>query len=434
MKIIELESNRKRLEAIAGLVWHPLHGSGSARNKEIIAYAKTGDADLKVVRGDDAPHVGLAQKSQGAKVGQTSAAAVIADTLATEERRSVLVALRLPDDQDNFLYVAVRDSVILADGDFVGSEEEVNQRLTEARAYGGWDLVICPEEWGFGDTEARDLASFFTPERLKKAKQWQLQEVQVDLVKLAVVGGVVAAIVLGAGFGWTAWQKRQAEQAAQEEAQRLQAEQDAAERNRRAAANAPPRKPWPGQPRPAVFAKVCIDALERVGVTAGNWRLDGAACENGQLSVRWVKGSEAAWVSHLKAIRPNAVVAPDGLSATVSVPAEAPASGETGEQLQDAMGLRLRYFDLASRYGMAIKVDAPKGAPASVVLPGQQPLPAPPPPPWAETAVQAASGFNAVEAAALLESPGLRFSRLVFSFTKDGLPQYQFTGVQYVRP
>ena len=48
--------------------------------------------------------------------------------------------------------------------------------------------------------------------------------------------------------------------------------------------------------------------------------------------------------------------------------------------------------------------------------------------------MQATANFDPVEAASLLESPGLRFTRLVFAYGKDGLPQYQFTGVQYVRP
>lgn len=434
MKIIHLEANRKRHEVVAGLVWHPLQGTGSARAKEILAYARSGAADLKVVRGDEAPHVGLAQRANGAKVGQISAAAVVADALAGEGYRSVLVALRLPQEPDKFFYIAVRDGVILADGDTVGTEEEINQRLTGDKAYGGWELVVCPQEWGFSDAHSRDLQSIFTPDVLTKPKAWQLQEVQVNVARLAIIGTLVVTVSLGSIFGWTTYQKRRVFAAAMADAQRLQAEQDVAERSRREDANALPPKPWPAMARPAAFAQACFDAFGRVGVTAGNWTLDGAACENGQLSVRWVKGGEAAWVSHLKAIRPNAVVSADGLSATVSMSVPLPPSGDTGEPLQDAMGLRLRYFDLASRYGMSIKVDPPQAAPAPKVLPGQKEPSAPTPPPWTETAVQATAAFNPVEAASLLESPGLRFTKLVFSYTRDGLPQYHFTGVQYVRP
>jgi type II secretory pathway pseudopilin PulG len=433
MKIIQIEADRERVDVVVGLEWHPLQGTGSARAKEIVAYAKSGGADLKVVRGDEAPHVGLAQKGQGAKPGQISAAAVIADALACEGHRNVLVALPLPDHPETFLYIAVRDSVILADGDSTGTEEEINDRLTEAKTYGGWELVVCPETWGFSDAQPRDLDSFFTQDILKKCKQWQLQEVQVDFIKLAVVVGVVAAVTLGSVYGWTAWKKRQALAAAVAEAQRLQAEQEAAERMQHAAANAVPPKPWPNMPSPAVFARACAQAIARVGVTAGNWKLDGAACENGQLSVRWVRGGESAWVSHLVAVRPNAVIAPDGQSATVSMPVFAPASGDRGEPLLDLAGLRLRYFDLASRYGMAVKVESPQTAPPPQVLPGQKAPQVPPPPPWAESAVQATAAFDPVEAAELLDSPALRFHKLVFSFTKDGIPQYQFTGVQYVR-
>ena len=433
MKIIEIEANRKRHEAVAGLLWHPLQASGSARAKEILAYAKAASADLKVVRGDEAPHVGLASTRE-ARVGQISAAAVIADALAAEGLRSVLVALRLPQEPAQVLYLAVRDNVILADGDTVGSEEEIKLRLGGDRAYGGWDLVICPQEWGFSDAQARTLESFFTPEVLKKTAPWQLQEVKVDLRRLAVVGVLMAAVALGSIYGYHAWQKRRALASAIAEAQRAQAEQQAADKLRRAATSKTTPPPWPAMPNARMFAHACASTFARIGTTAGNWKLDGAACENGQLSVRWVKGSDAAWVSHLKAIRPNAIVAPDGLSATVSLPITAPASGDNGEQLQDAAGLRLRYFDLASRYGMSIKVDPPAPLAAPRLLPGQSEPAAPPPPAWAETAVHATASFDPVEAASLLESPGLRFTRLVFAYGKDGLPQYQFTGVQYVRP
>jgi Flp pilus assembly protein TadG len=434
MKVIELETDRRRVEVVAGLVWHPLQGTGSARSREILAYAADSEADLKVLRGDEAPHVGLAKKAEGAKAGQISAAAVIADTLQGEGHHSVLVALRIPEEPACFLYIAVRDHVILADGDIVGTEQEISARLRGDKSFGGWDLVICPAEWGFADAQQREFDAFFTPDVLKKRGSSQLQELKVNVTRLALVAGIVAAVAAGSVYGWTTWQKKQALAAAVAEAQRLQAEQEAAHARRGDVADAVPVKPWPQMPSAPMFASACANAFARVGVTAGNWKLDGAACENGQLSVRWVKSSEAAWVSHLKSVRPNAVVAADGLSATVSVPVLAPASGEGGEPLQDPMGLRLRYFDLASRYGMAIKVDPPQAPPAPQVLPGQKAPSAAPPPLWAETAVQATVSFDPVEAAALLDSPGLRFTKLVFAFSKDGLPQYQFTGVQYVRP
>jgi len=433
MQVFAIEAHRKRHEMVAGLLWHPLQASGSARAKEILAYAQAGGADLKVLRGDEAPHVGLASTRE-ARAGQLSAAAVIADALAAEGRRSVLVALRLPQDAARVLYLAVRDNVILADGDMVAAEEDIKTRLAGDRAYGGWDLVICPEDWGFADAEARTLESFFTPQALKKTAGWQLHEVRVDVRRLALAGILMAALALGGLYGYTAWQKRQALARALAEAQQAQADLEAAERGRKSAAVKPPPRPWPAMPSARSFAHACASTFARIGTTAGNWRLDGAACENGQLSVRWVKGSEAAWVSHLKAVRPNAVIAADGLSATVSLPIAAPPSGETGEQLQDATGLRLRYFDLASRYGMSIKVEAPPPPAPKQTLPGQSEPAAPPPPPWAETAVQTTASFDPVEAASLLESPGLRFTRLVFAYGKDGLPQYQFTGVQYVRP
>jgi hypothetical protein len=433
MKIIEIEANRKRHEVVAGLLWHPLQATGSARSREILDYARAGDADLKVVRGDEAPHVGLAS-TRDARAGQISAAAVIADALAGEGHRSVLVALRLPQEGSRVFYLAVRDNVILADGDVIGGEEEIKVRLGGDRAYGGWDLVVCPDDWSFADAEDRALESFFTPQVLKKPARWQLQEVKVDVRRLALVASVMAVIALGSVYGYTAWQKRQALALAMAEAQRTQADLEAADKTRKASANKVTPKPWPAMPDARNFAHACTSTFARIGTTAGNWKLDGAACENGQISVRWVKGSETAWVSHLKAVRPNAVVAPDGLSATVSLPISAPPSGETGEQLQDAAGLRLRFFDLASRYGMSIKVETPAASPKTRMLPGQSDPAIPPPPPWAETAVQATVHFDPVEAASLLESPGLRFTRLVFAYGKDGLPQYQFTGVQYVRP
>lgn len=432
MEFITLEVDGRRHELVAGLVWHPLQGTGAARTREILAFAREADADLKVLRGDEPAHVGLARRSDGACAGQLAAAAVIADALAQEGHRSVLAALRVPDRPGQVLYLAMRDGVILADGDSVAAEEEIRRRLVEDRAYGGWDQVLCPPEWGLSDTASRTLENLCSHALLKHSGRWQLQELRLNVVRLATFAAVLAGATVAAVWGWRAYREQQQLAEALKLAQQQQAERASQERGRPASVTPPP--PWPLMPRPAEFARACVAALARTGSVAGNWKFDGAVCEQGQLTLRWTKASDAAWVSHLAAVRPQAVIAADGLSALVSTDAGAPVAPGEGEALQDARSVRLRYLDLASRYGMTIRMEpAPPPTPPAQ-LPGQSAAAAPVPSPWAETTVQVHVSFNPVEAARLLEAPGLRFRRMVFAAGKDAIPHYQFSGVHYVRP
>ena len=432
MEFITLEVDGRRHELVAGLVWHPLQGTGAARMREILAFAREADADLKVLRGDDPAHVGLARRSDGARAGHVAAAAVIADALAQEGYRSVLAALRLPERQGQLLYLAMRDGVILADGDSVAGEAQVRSRLTEDCAYRGWDLVLCPPDWGVSEGQPRSLESFFSSQALKHPKRWQLQELRVHFARLALFGAVAAAIAVAGAWGWRNYAERQQIAQALLSAQGHQSERASDERDRRVAVI--PLPPWPLMPRPTDFAQACIGAFVRTGSVAGNWKFDGAVCEAGQLTLRWTKASDAAWVSHLTAVRPQATIADDGSSAWVSTEAVAPVVPDAGEALQDARSLRLRYLELASRYGMTIRVDPVQSPAPPAQLPGQPPPAAPAPPPWAETNVQVHVAFDPVQAARLLEAPGLRFRRMVFAVSKDGVSQYQFSGVHYVRP
>lgn len=428
MRIIEIQSGKKKLELVAGLIWHPLQSSGSARAKEILSYAQAGSADLKVMRGDDSPHVGLAKKLDGGKSGQLSVAAVIADALAGNGHRNVLVAMPLPDDRDAYVFVSVRDGVILADGDAVGTRDEIRVRLVGDVAYGGWDTVVCPDEWGVMDAEEREFNSFFTPDVLKNVKQWQLKETTIAWRKAVVPIALLVVAALGASYGWNVWQEKKAVAA---EALRLQQEEVA--RGQKAAPAEPP-KPWPLMPSTHLFAEACSQAFRQVGLSAGNWALDGVVCENGVLTVRWIKSNESAWVSHLKSVRPAAVVAGDGMSATVTVSAAAEPSNDFATALPDENGLSLRYHDLASRYGMAIRIDQPQAPPAPAVLPGQAAKAVPSvPPSWVAMPLQVTANFDPAEVASVLDYPGLRFTKIVYAF-KAGAIQYQFTGVQYVRP
>lgn len=428
MRIIEIQVGKKKLELVAGLIWHPLNNSGSARAKEILDYAQAGGADLKVMRGDDSSHVGLAKKADGCKPKQLSAAAVIADTLAVNGHRNVLVAMSLPDDQDTYMFVSVRDGVILADGDSVGTRDEIRVRLVGDVAYGGWDLVVCPGEWGVLDAEERNFNSFFTPAILKAVKQWQLKETTIAWRKAVVPVALLVVIAVSSIYGWNVWQKKKTATA---EALRLQQEEVA--RGQKVAPNESP-KPWPLMPGTQAFTQACSQAFRQVGLSAGNWALDGVVCEGGLLTVRWIKSGESAWVSHLKSVRPEAAIASDGMSATVSVPAVAAPSNDFGTALPRVDGLSLRYYDLASRYGMAVRIDQPQAPPAPAVLPGQQTNSAPvAAPSWAAMPLQVTASFDPVEVASVLDYPGLRFTKIAYAF-KNGAIQYQFTGVQYVRP
>lgn len=432
MDFIILEADGRRHELVAGLVWHPLQGTGAARAREILAFAREAEADLKVLRGDDPAHVGLARKDDGARPGQVAAAAAVADALAQEGQRSVLAALRLPEAPGKLLYLAMRDGVILADGDAVAGEEELRSRLIEDRAYGGWDQVLCPPEWGLSDARSRTLESFFSDQVLKNSKRWQLQELRLNVVRLATVSAALAGLALAGIWGWRSYLEHQQIAQALALAQRQQAERAGAERARPTAVA--PVAPWPLLPRPTDFAQACLAAFTRTGWVAGNWKFEGAVCEAGQLTLRWSKTGDAAWVSHLVAVRPQAVIAADGLSAQLATRATARVAAGTGEELQDARTLRLRYLDLASRYGMTIRIDPVQPPTPPTQLPGQAPAAVPPPSAWSETNMQVSVSFDPVEAARLLEAPGLRFRRMVFAVGRDGIPQYQFSGVHYVRP
>jgi Pilin accessory protein (PilO) len=427
MRIIEIQIGKKNLELVAGLVWHPLQALGSARAKEILDYAQAHGADLKVLRGDESPHVGLTKKLDGGKPGQVSISAVIADALAAKGHRNILVAIAFPDDRDTYIFVCVRDGVILADGDAVGTRDEIRVRLVGDVAYGGWDAVICPGEWGVLNAEERDFDSFFRLEVFESTKQWQLKETTIAWRKSLIPVVVLIVLATGTIYGWNFWQKKKAAEA---EVLRLQQEEVA--RGQKTALTEPP-KPWPLMPNTQVFTQACFQAFQQVGISAGNWSLDGASCEAGFLTVRWLKSNDSAWISHLKAIRPNAVIASDGQSAWVTVAAFAAPSNDFSTALPAVPDLSLRYLDLASRYGMSVRIDQPQAPPVPAALPGQAVNPAlVTPPSWLAMPLQVNANFHPNEVATLLSYPGLRFTKLVFAY-KAGAIQYQFTGIQYVR-
>lgn len=426
MRVFEITQGKKKLEIVAGLVWHPLEKTGSARTKEIRTFAEEGDFAFKVLRGTESPHVGLAKRAEGAKVRQISAAAVVAD-IASERGtyRDFIVAIPIPGDQDQYLQVMSHGGVILARGDRVGTRDEIRVQTVEDASYGKWDLLICPGEWEIPNSHEKSFDDFFNETALKKHGRWTLSDVTFPYTKYLIPALLLLSASAASAYGYRVWTTKRMAAA---EALRLQNEE--VSRGQRTAVAAPV-KPWPGLPRPADFAAACDAGAKRVGYVAGNWKFNVMECGDGQVKGTWDRSSPNAWISHLKMTRPDAILSPDGNSASVSVQVTAPAANDFTESVPRQEDAALRFMDISSRYGIVVSISPPAAPLVQQTLPGQQGAALPPPPPWVEVPVDFRTGIDPVEAAGLLQLPGLRINKISHSVV-SGAFQYSLSGVQYV--
>lgn len=425
MRIIDIDTGKKPLQLVAGLIWHPLEKVGSAQSKEILAYAKSGNDDLKVLRDGSTPHVGLCKQSDGGKPGQLAIAALIADALLAKGQRNYLAAIPHPTDPNLFLFLSTRDSVILADGDVVGTRDEVRIRLVGDVAYGGWDTVICPDEWGVLKSTEGNLESFLTPEILSNSKVWRISSISIPWRKAILPVTLFLLFAIAAGYGWHYWQTKQ-----QLAAEILRQQQEEVLLGQKSAPTEPP-KPWPLMPHAAQFAHNCMQAYRRANLTAGNWTFDSAICENDALTLKWNKTSTSAWISHLQMIRPDATIAANTMSATVISPLATTPSNDFDTQLPIVTGITSRYFDLASRFGFVIEINQ-MAEPVAVTLPGQAPMDSNLSiASWQVMQLNIDSDLDPITLIKIIDFPGLRLKRIDFE-QKSGVQHYKLTGEQYV--
>ena len=425
MKIIEIANGKKPIELVSGLIWHPLQAEGTAQAKEILAFAKTGGADLKVMREGETPHVGFAKKENGIQPGQISIAALIADALAKEGHKSYLIALSLPADRDTYIFISVRDSVILADGDQSGTQDEIRVRLVSDVSYGGWDAVICPDEWGVLDGKERDLESFLSAKTLKSRSQWQLKEINIAWRKAMLPVIILSVLAVAGSYGWIEWQKKKVLAA-----QLLQQQQEEVERGQRVAPTEK-LKPWPLVPGAVDFVQACTQAWQQANLTAGNWTLDSTNCANGKLTIKWKKANQSAWISHIKMTRPEAVITDDGMSATVTNAAQAEPANDLTTELPAAGAVTQRYQELASMYGLVIRIEQAKTDAEPTALPGQTTNVPTETTSWTALPISIEANIDPSQIIEAIDQAGLRISRLDY-ITKAGQTQYKLTGVQYV--
>jgi hypothetical protein len=174
-----------------------------------------------------------------------------------------------------------------------------------------------------------------------------------------------------------------------------------------------------------------MDAYKGTNFNGGHWQLSSLVCERNMLTARWKKASDSAWISHLRAMQPNAVFDDDAMSAMTQITAMATVQADTAEEIPTVRGINLDYQEIASRYGIQIKVEPPKETKTAPLLPGEQVVPSNvAKSKWVALPVSVVSSIDPATTAMLLKRPGLRLNKLVFLDT-NGIKQYAITGTQY---
>lgn len=409
---------------VSGLHWQILTGKPSAFKSEIKDLAKQLSFDLAVLRNTGVPQVGLGAINEGGGVGLLSAAAVVSKTVEVESnQRDFICAAKLPDGR--FLYVCQSEGVILADGDFISSAEDVRSRMLEDLSVGKtWEAVFAPIEWGLSGSSERDFVDFL-PRKNGKAdlnhSWWALKRVEMSpfapMKKLALP--LVAIAALGAGvYGFQVWQAEQAEAA------RLAA---AASGD---AAAPPPPPPWTTKPRASAVVGACMSAFGKVGTFwPGNWSPTSAACNvaAGSLTLSWKRG-EYGWAKHLLEIVPDATIAPDGALATLVIPLQL--GVEKADEALVAERVRSAQMNNAAQE-LRVQFSMAPPAPAAV-LPGAASTPAPVQA-WHELAwLLKANGLSPESLVPAFDGPGFRVGSVTALFD-GGKISWEIEGVQYVQ-
>jgi hypothetical protein len=394
---------------VCGLFWQAL-----SRPRELIKEAKDLarkiDSDLMVVRIDHtAAQAGFTQSRDGARKGLYSLAAIVSKTLAVEgayydgERQPVhnwLGAFKLPDGK--WVYFAVRDASFLPNGDFAGSKEEVLERLHSDYGLGGWNVVVGDEEladYGFHNFNARRIETLIPRKKdgsIRVYKWWALRAVKnTEALRTMVIVGAATLTITGVAYNWKKYHDQQEIVRQQQalEAARLQLQGKAASSNR------PP--PWSGKPTPRELVKACVDHMRYL--TPGGWELASFECTESAATHTWNRNDSS--VAFLLEQVPDAQVEEGGDKARL-IQQLSPGPGKS-EAIIDMKRLLSQLLSEMQLLHLGFKI-SPLPAP---VGPG-----AVQPPSWKGYAISiAAGGMLPADVADILERPGVRIQKLVYT-------------------
>ncbi|MDH6146223.1 MULTISPECIES: type 4b pilus protein PilO2 [Paraburkholderia] len=430
-----IQIDRQRF--VCGLFWQSLSRRHELR-AEAVELAARLNFDAMVLRIDRSfAGAGFASTREGAQLGLPSLGALVSKTIATDgafydgrqqPAPNWLGAFSLPDGR--WAYFAVRDGAFLPNGDWIGSSDEVFERLHSDYSLGGWNVVIGDpqiEVQGFHNFYARSIRDMIPRRAGKPRLQRWLNLVPVSRrFRWRRVALAAALLIAVAGGALAALRYRQhqldvaRERAFEAERARLM------EQSRKEAAAAAPDHPWAHAPLPAAFVDNCLDHLD--ALAPGGWQLDSYVCRPANVSYDWSRNDSN--VAMLMATEPLASVDPGGDRASLVLPVSLPAGGD--EAIDGIRGVRLRLLSAFQLLGVKLnfRLQPPPAPPRGVAaaaldtLPGRSP---PAPPPWQTWRISAELGaLSPLAVVRYLDEPGVRIDKLSY-----GSGQWTLEGVVY---
>lgn len=420
--------NAEGIQFVAGLFWQPLSEEANGeKQKEIKNLAKELKFELFVLRHSTIDCVGFTNPTESVKHGFSSAAAMVSKTLEIEMgAKDFIFVTQL--DAGQWYYVAQRDGLILPDGDKVfASEDEARSRLLEDLSLGDWALTIAPAIWGVSKSTERDFISLIPRNnkgKVKPHKWWKLKNVDSNKEIARHKGKIILGLIVlaGLGFGFKSIQsylknKELVEAEAQAKAMMAQQNQQAVVVH-----------PWKNLPVASELLDSCNKALEGVRLFPGNWELTSVNCNNGNLTVAWKPKGSTGWISHLKAVHPNAMISLDGSIASIVKPLREMQVG-SDEQIQVENERLVEMYSAAQRYGFKFSVTP--AAPPAPPLPGQESAPVPQKD-WNEVSWKAEGIELPSVVLAGLSGNGFRMISMSATF-QNGKFKWTMEGNQYVK-
>lgn len=416
----ELEKGRR---FVSGLFWQPLVATNPKEvRKEAADHADQMGFSLGVYRRGDTHQVGLASQGDDVRVGDFSVAAMISKTLEIEgHANDALIAVPVGGQDDRWIYFAQRDGVILPDGDFIGTSDEVRAAMHTHYSVSNWSYIVAPSYWSFRDSVERTFRDFLPKTKKQKVAYhdwWALAPINVsskDVLRKILPSVVLAStLALAAIYGYHTYSVYKKRIAAE------QAAKVAAELARQKIAAQP--DPWLAQPNPLRFANACIKALGSVSMTPGGWVVKSAKCDlGGTAHIEWTRPPYST-ISLLRAVVPSAVIARDGNSAQIDVQidlADSTRNDQVGP-INDAVSWMQ---DRMQKIGGEIKID-------------DLPIPVPPegmpPQSWQAFKWAVTTGMSPDEIAGWLDRPGVRIKNISLSL-QDGESTWTMEGLHYAQ-